>query len=107
MEESVQRRVAEVIFRAVDDVNEQLSKKQRLERSLGQVLYDASDGSQSLDSLGLVNLIVATEQRIEEEFGRTISFPEEWWAEGTAAPFKSIGTLADHIVALLQNTADE
>ena len=93
------QKVVQVIFSAVDDLNQQLPRDQHLEKSTDSVLL----GSQKLDSLGFVNLIVATEQKIEEEFGTPVSLFDEKAMSQQNSPFKNIGTLADYIDSLLEN----
>ena len=83
----------------VDEINQQLPKEQRLEKSIDTIL---SGQSGKLDSLGLVNLIVATEQKIEEEYGITITLANERAISQNNGPFKTIGTLADYIALLLK-----
>ena len=90
-------KVMRVIFRAIDDVNQQLPGERRLEKSPETMLL----GSEGLDSLGLVSFIVATEQRLEEEFGSPVSLfnEDELSPEGNA--FRTIGTLTEYVVTLL------
>jgi acyl carrier protein len=55
----------------------------------------------ALDSLGLVNLIAAVEQTIEERFGVSISlFDEDPF--GTSEPFATVGRLAEFIHGMLR-----
>ena len=60
-------KAAKIVFKALDELNEQLSGKNKIKKSLDTVLFGQKG---CLDSLGLVNLIVAVEQEIEEEFKR-------------------------------------
>ncbi len=95
------QKVMQVIFNAVDDLNQQLPREQHLEKSVDSVLV----GSQKLDSLGFVNLIVMTEQKIEEEFGTSVSLFDEKAMSQQNSPFKNIGTLAEYIDSLLEDRA--
>lgn len=92
-------RVIQAMFSAVDEINEELPKEEQLEKSIDTVLFGRSG---KLDSLGLVILIVATEQKIEEEFGVTITLADERAMSQNNSLFKTIGTLADYIVLLLE-----
>lgn len=96
MEEN--ERVVRAIFRAVDEVNEKLPGKERLERSLEAVLFGREG---SLDSLGLVNLIVAVEEKIEEEFGTTITIADERAMAQRNNPFRSVETLVSYVRNIL------
>ena len=54
-----------------------------------------------LDSLGLINLIVAVEQNIEDEFDVNITIADERAMSQETSPFKTVGTLTDYIEILL------
>lgn len=99
---SIYAKVVNMIFSAVDEINQQLAKEQKLEKSIGTVLFGESG---KLDSLGLVNLIVSTEQKIEEEFGVVITLADERAMSQKNSPFRTIGTLADYISLLLKENA--
>ena len=95
-----QEKITQVIFNAIDDLNQLLPRDRRLEKSQETVLSGPVGG---LDSLGLINLIVATEQKIQEELNVAISL-----ADGKAMalpynPFESIGTLAGYISVILKD----
>lgn len=92
-------RITNVIFSAVEEVNDQLPRKQRLEKSIDTILFGKSG---KLDSLALVNLIVAVEEKIQEEFGVTVTLADERAMSRTNSPFKSLGTLADYVALLLE-----
>lgn len=97
-------KVIQTIFRVVDELNQQLPKKQRLEKSEEAFLYGDSG---PLDSLGLVNLIVTTEQKVEEEFGVAIILSDEKaLSQKDISPFETIKRLADYISSLLENKTD-
>ena len=56
----------------------------------------------SLDSLELVNFIVAVEEKIEEVSGKTVRLVNEKAMSRKSSPFKTVGTLAEFIDELLQ-----
>jgi acyl carrier protein len=92
-------KVIQAIFNAVEEVNRLLPENQQLVKSADTVLYGKFG---KLDSLGLVNLIVTTEQKIEEEFGVTITLADESTMSQDQNPFRTIGTLADYAFLLLK-----
>ncbi|MDX2240336.1 MAG: acyl carrier protein [Leptolyngbyaceae cyanobacterium bins.302] len=47
-----------------------------------------------LDSLGLVSLVVAVEQAIEDEYGVTVSLADEKAMSQKNSPYRTIGSLA-------------
>ena len=72
------------IYDAVDEVNEQLPEGQTLEKSPDTVLLGESG---KLESIDLVNILVATEENIEEAFGMPISITDERAVSETNSPF--------------------
>ena len=62
-------KILKTVCRAIEEINETLSPEQRLELSPHCILY--GEGS-ILDSMGLVNLIVAVEQQLQDELTRRI-----------------------------------
>ena len=92
------QRITEVIYLAIDEVNEGLPAEHKLTKTPATVLF-GSDGS--LDSLGLVNLITVTEQRVEDAFGKTITLADERALSAEESPFKTVSTLTDYIAAIL------
>jgi len=96
-------RILQFIYKAIDEVNEQLPRKQRLKKSRDTVLYGESS---KLDSLGLVMLIVATEQRIEDDFGLTLTLASEKALSMKNSPFKTVESLAEFILTLVKDTSN-
>lgn len=94
--------VVEVIFWAIEDLNQQLPEKDRLEKSLETVLFGKAG---KLDSLGFVNLIVAVEQRIQEETGQAIALADERAMSQKESPFRTVDTLANYIMSILDDAS--
>ena len=90
--------VTQVVFRAIDAINQGRPHDRRIAKSPDTVLLGEAGG---LDSLGLVNLIVAVEEEIDEEFGVTINIADEKARAQVNSPLKTVGSLADYIAALL------
>lgn len=95
-----QNQINALIFAAVDEVNTLLPRANRLEKSLGTVI--SGDGSR-LDSLGLVNLIFAVEQKLEQQHGLSVSLNNDGTLNRPQDPFRTLGTLAEHIHSLVRN----
>jgi acyl carrier protein len=55
----------------------------------------------SLDSLGLVSLIVDVERLFEEEHGVVLTLADDKAMSQKASPFRTVETLADYIGTLL------
>ena len=95
--------VTRLIYDVIDDLNTQLPNEGKLEKSNDLVLLGSSG---KLDSLGLVNLIVGVEEKIEDDLGFTISLADEKAMSQQVSPFKTVRTLADYITVLLSETSN-
>jgi acyl carrier protein len=91
-------RILQAIYRAVDEVNDTLPPERKLAKSPDTVLFGRAG---TLDSLGLVNLIVAAEREVQEEFGAAIALADEKAMSQRNSPFQSIATLAAYIEGLV------
>ena len=98
MEEEITR----AILSTIDEINLQLPKGQRLEPSMDAPLFGESG---PLDSLGLVNLIVLVEQKVEECTGKTVSLANDEAFSLQDSPFQSARRLAQYISLLLERNA--
>ena len=96
--------VLEIIYTALDTLNPELPEEQRLEKSEDTPLY--GKGS-TLDSLGLVGFIVALETRLQDELGATVSITGTRALARKDSPFRTLGTLADYVAALLNEDGAE
>jgi len=85
-----------MIYDAIDEIN--LMNELNIEKSKATNLYGANS---PLDSLGLVNLIVGVEDRVNAKFESGISIADEKAMSQVRSPFKTVETLADYIVLLL------
>ena len=89
--------VLEQIYAALDVVNSQLPPSRRLSRTPDTVLVGIGG---ALDSLGIVNFVLALEEKLGDAIGRPVALldPEILGAE--QGPFRTVATVADHVVAL-------
>lgn len=92
-------RVLQIILEAIDEVNESLPAGQRVEKSPSATLFGDAGG---LDSIGLVNLIVAVEHAVDEQFGVRVVLADEKAMSRRTSPFRSVTTLCEHVTALLE-----
>lgn len=95
----MKQKIIDIILHEVSELNEQLDQKVAIENGKNAGLYGLTG---VLDSLGLVTLIVAVEQAIEDELGLAISLADERAMSQKNSPFRTIGTLADYIVKVSQ-----
>jgi acyl carrier protein len=90
------KKIIEIVFQSIEDINNDNGIE--LAKDVNTKLF----GSESeLDSILLVNLIVAVEENIEEFSGKYIPIADERAFSSENSPFKSIDSLADYIVTLL------
>ena len=93
-------RIIQVIYNTIDEeINSLPSRKEPLEKSEDTVLFGGSDG---LDSLDLVNLIIGVEEEIGDEFDSEIALADESAMSEENSPYRTVKTLADYIIALLE-----
>jgi acyl carrier protein len=94
-------RIVHLIFEVIDELNERLPKEQQLAKSVDTPLFGRDS---VLDSLGFVNLIVAMEDKVEEQFDKAVVLADERALQKAASPFRTVGTLADYICELLASS---
>lgn len=97
-------KIIKILFTSIDEINNILPNEQQLEKSNDTVLFGDSG---KLDSIGLINLIVAIEERIQDEFDMFITLADERAMSQKSSPFKTIGSLVDYIVILLGEKTNE
>ena len=96
--------IIDLIFDTIDKFNKEYSDEIQLEKSFNTALL--GQGSK-LDSLGLINLIVAVEQNVEDKFDITITLADERAMSQEISPFRTVGSLADYIeMILVENKND-
>ena len=95
-----QDRITALIWDAIDEVNELLPAEVRVPKRDDAVLLGESG---ALDSFGLVNLVVALEQRIEDEFEVSLTLADEKAMSYSRSPFRTVQTLRDYVNDLLKN----
>jgi len=89
--------VLRVIYESVSDLNMQLPADRRIEKSLSTILFGWCG---KLDSLGLANLIVIAEQKLEERYGFRIDLTEDDPFSPTTGHFRTIDSLATYVSEL-------
>lgn len=72
------------------------SRATPLDSPLGEDVRLLGRGA-ALDSLGLVALVVEVEQRLEERYGVVVTLADERAMSQRHSPFRTVGTLTDHV----------
>jgi len=91
--------VIQIIYDAVDEVNAMLTDDSQLEKRPDTVIIGKTG---KLDSLGLVNFIVAVGDKIRDDFGTDIDLADKIAISEGENPFRTIETLTDYICSLLR-----
>ncbi len=92
-----------VVYPVIDEVNEMGLPSAPLEKTPDTVLFGADA---CLDSMGLVSLVVAVEDRIEDTTEHRITLADEKAMSRKNSPFRSVGALAEYIDELLAEASD-
>ena len=90
-----------VIFNSIGEINSILPADKNLDKNENTVLYGQKS---KLDSLGLVNLIVEVEQRLEDELGISVDLTDEKALSQKNSPFISVKSLTEYIFNHLNET---
>lgn len=90
--------IQHIVLEALGEINLQTPENKQFTPSEQTVLFGIGG---ALDSLGLVNLIVAVEQRVEDELGSTIVLADEKAMAQKNSPFRTVATLVDYIAQQL------
>ena len=92
------------IYKSIDEVNSQMSKDEQLIKSPDTVLYGESS---SIDSIGLINIIVTVEQNIEDDFEKSITLADQKAMSQKQSPFRTVESLAKYIQILIEEKKNE
>ena len=95
--------IVAIIFNAIDELNNQLSSEEQVAKSEDTVLFGKSA---TIDSLGFINLIVEVEDELEEECETRIVIANENAMSLESSPFRTVASLADYIIELLEENTD-
>lgn len=91
-------KIVQSVMESIDELNWQLPKGGKLEKSLDTALFGDAG---ILDSLGLISLVTTVEQKIEEDFGMPLTLLDDIEALEEENPFETIKTLSDYVASIL------
>ena len=89
--------VRDVVFSAIDEMNELLPKGRQMKKNLESVIF----GEDGLDSLDLINFLVAVEGKVEGQFGVVISLLDEKAMADMNSQYRTTSGLVDYMVSIL------
>lgn len=93
--------LAEVIYPAAREIAPLLANPEII-RNDPELRLFGRDGV--LDSLGLVSLVVAVEQQVEEVFRKHVVLVSDRAMSRSESPFRTLGSLADYVVEILSES---
>ena len=96
-------KVTRMLFNVIDELNQLQPREEHLTKDLQAPLAGEFG---RLDSAGLINLIVLTEQKAAQELGRPILLTDDRTMSQINAVFRTLGSLADYIHLLLNEKRD-
>ncbi|MEM7071828.1 MAG: hypothetical protein AAF403_08750 [Pseudomonadota bacterium] len=89
-----------LIYQAMDDIKDMVSEDdhQLLSKEPETVLYGTDA---VLDSMAIVALVIAVEEKIYQNFGKTLVLANEKAVSLKHSPFKTVSSLSDYILQLM------
>jgi acyl carrier protein len=96
-------RLRDLVFAAIDEINEQRPPQERLAKSLDTALTGEHG---ALDSLAFVNFIVALEQQLDAAFGVPISLLDDEHLDPAADQFGTVRAFVAFLEQKLEGVAD-
>jgi acyl carrier protein len=100
---AIHEKITQMLFSVIDELNQLRPMEEHLKKDLETPLAGDFGG---LDSAGLINLIVVTEQKTAEELGVPIVLTDDRTMFQVNQVFRTLGTLADYIHLLLNEKRD-
>lgn len=93
--------ILEIIYAALDDADAQSLDGAPVKKSPDSPLLGSDQG---VDSLTIVNLVVAIEEQVEAKLGKTVVLVDEDSMALQEHPFRTVGTLASYVEKVLNKS---
>mgnify|MGYP000911250347 CR=1 FL=1 len=97
MGNSAYREIIQAVYQAIDEVNPLLSREMKLDKTPDTVIL--GEGGK-LDSMGLVNLIVAVEDKMRSNLGYEVALSDASVISQKDGPLHTVGSLCDYIASV-------
>jgi len=91
-------RILACVYVAIDEANEDRSDLPPLRKSPETQIHGTKAG---LDSLGLINFLVALEEALERDLGVTVALSDDRALLRESSPFESVETLVAYVEELI------
>ncbi|MDR1923290.1 MAG: hypothetical protein LBQ66_02855 [Planctomycetaceae bacterium] len=99
LNETINQKLNDIIFDVISEVNEDLDDGKKLAFSNNAVLWGETS---PLDSIGFVGMLVKFETALASNYGKPIRLMDNKAMSATSSPFRTLGTLAEHIQTTLK-----
>ena len=102
----MKKKILQLIYDSIDVISKDKESTlgEQIEKVETTVLFGASS---KLDSLGLINLIVTVEQKIEDEFDIIMTIADERAMSQEHSPFKTIESLSTFLQMRLEEELND
>ena len=94
----INARIEGAVYGAIDELNLLRTADQQICKTPETHLFGRDDG---LDSLALVSLILDVEERLQAQFGTTLTLADERAVSMKRSPFATVASLVDYIALRL------
>jgi len=91
--------ILEIVYAALDEADAQSLEGVPVKKSPDAPLLGSDQG---VDSLTIVNLVVAIEELIQNKFGKTVVLVDEDSMALQEHPFRTVGTLAAYVEKVIK-----
>jgi acyl carrier protein len=88
----------ELVYRAIDAVNDELPPEQQISKAPATVLFDQGG---ILDSLGFIELVFRIQEVVLAELNLPIAVADNSVLESTSSPFRTVESLIRHLAGIL------
>ena len=88
-----------LIDAAIDEINAQTSSQRRVAKSEGTVIVGAGS---SLDSLGIINLLVSLEAKVAGATGHTVNLLNDDALNDPTGSLHTVASIAEYILQQIQ-----
>ena len=93
----MKEKIIKAVCSSIEEINKTTNQENPLSTGLTTKLFG---GDSELDSLGLISLIVAVEQRVSEDLNISVTLADDRALSQEVSPFSSVQTLVDYIIVL-------
>jgi len=93
----MKEKIIKAVYSSIEEINKTTNQENPLSIGLTTKLFG---GDSELDSLGLISLIVAVEQRVSEDLNISVTLADDRALSQEVSPFSSVQTLVDYIIVL-------